>query len=220
LAQTTTLERRILALFFTTVGAELGLYDFKQKKFAPGAASHGAYQENLRAIQQALGSGTPAADLEELIRERYRAGERTALIGALLKAETRPGRAGLETDLLTGIEPLHPALFDRRMPVLTLVGQTLTEVSAGRVTPKAQFTLAQLIDYYAAALRGYAPRLKQHLGPWNWLLSQATLPELLTAIDLAREEHQEPGPLELTQYLAAARPIVQARAARRGETNP
>lgn len=220
----TKLERGLVELFFKTIGAEVGFFDFKTRAFRAGVESEGLYQENLKQIRAAL-KEMVAADLEQYVRERYVVGDRAPLLSDVLGKQSAPGRIGYEADLLERLErPLHPALFFRVMPTFAVSESGMVPVGQGKILPKAEFTLRNLIEYYFSRVH-VAPLLsRQELGPWNWVLQQADLNELLFAIDAAGEqstaEAREITPFGLVDFLPQARSSLAVMRARQGEGNP
>jgi hypothetical protein len=216
----TTVEARIVRVFLRSVGAELGFYNAGFKEFRAGVESEPVYQSNLEIVRSALKQGWVAADLEEFIISRYRAGERQALLSEILPKQPENKRLDESDNLLEDEEPhFHPQLFVRRMPSFTVTGGVMVPVTRGTVTPKEVFTLLDLVSYFFQHGRqGDTPRQRSAaINQMRWLLSQATVDEILFAIDLAEESGKDVGVFDLTDFLDVAREQVLVCEARSTE---
>lgn len=207
----TTVEARIVRVYLRSVGAETGFYNPSAKEFREGVESEPIYQSNLEIVRAALKQGWVAADLEEFILCRYKAGERAALLSAILPKQPESKRLDEMDNLLAeGDEHYHPQLFTRAIPGYAIQNGTMVPVTQGTVKPKPFFSLAELVDYFFSRSRmAHTPRQRSAaINQMRWLLSQADVDEILFAVDLADQEGKDGGVFDLTDFLEAARQEV------------
>lgn len=212
-----TVERRITELFLKSVGSGLGFYNAATKSFQKGLESEPLYQANLEIVQAALKSGWKASELEDHIVARYKAGERQALLSDILPNKAPAKRIDEEENLLeTGPDYQHTALYLRSAPTFAVVGESMVPMQRGSVKPKDEFTLRDLCNYYFETMRvpNTPRRWANALGSFRWLLGEARVDEVLTAVDLACAVNDETPVLRLSDYLDEARADVAAREAR------
>lgn len=214
-----TLDQKIVELFLKTVGAECGLYNGGTRLFIPNLESHHLYQSNLEIVRDVLKSGRLAAgELEELIRERYKAGERQALLSAILPKSAEKRQLDENENLIEdGTVYQHSELYVRTAPSFFVSGNSMYSSSPGTQTAKERYTLGELLDYYYRRLpvAQLTSRRNRDLGGMRYLLDGYRVDEVLHAIDRAGGEEKPLSVLKLEDYLPEAREIVRDRAARK-----
>jgi hypothetical protein len=212
-----TVDEKIVRLFLKTVGSELGFYQAATTDFIPDLELRPQYQANLEIIRSVLKEGRLSSkELETLILDRYRAGERQALISGLLpKAKARTDDN--ENLLEDGADYLHGALFVRTAPSFVVSGDAMLPVSGGQNLRRESFTLGELLQHYyrRMGLEGLEGRRSRDLGALRYLLAGTSLDTLLFAIDFAALDGARGGVLKLEDYLQEAEAEVRDRRSRR-----
>jgi hypothetical protein len=201
----------LLTAFFSSVGADIGYYDPKAKALREGVEENTLYQANLETLSVALKSGWKARDLKDWLWAQYRSGVRAALLAEILP-EDAPGREVGENDNLISRQSAysHPALHLFRPPTYVIGEDGLLPRTAGAVARKETFTLRDLTNYYYSRF----PRLARTNRTWDSSLflmkrlylraGAESLEMLLTAIDIASSQHDNPSAVRWDDYLGLA----------------
>lgn len=208
-------EERLAQFFLKSVGVECGLYNHGTKQLADGFEAEGLYQAHVATFASAMKQGWAYDDLHDLVASNYKSGVRAALVSNII-----PEREPLlkETDNLLADDDdyYHSALYIQRAPQFTLAGSMMLTVSAGSITRKETFTLRDLMTYYYDNTRtsSVSRRREAETKTMVWLLKQASLDEILFAIDVVRSEDASVSVVELTHYLDQGRADLDYRRAR------
>jgi hypothetical protein len=209
-------DEKIVQLFFKSVGAQLGYYNAQTKSFSDDMKMQPQYHTTLKVVQEVLTSGQLSSkELEDLILDRYRAGERTVSLASLLPKQKK-ALDGSENLLEDGFTYAHTYLYERTNPSFAIVGEGMVATVPGRVALKKTFTLDDLLTYYYAKT-GCAKvpgRKNRDLGAFRYLLEAYPLDRVLHAIDLAGDIGVR-SVLKLEDHMDAAEKEVKYLAARR-----
>lgn len=197
----------ILAQFFLkSVGAEVGFWNASTSEFSEGFEDEPLYQGNVSCFQNAMKAGHTFDDLHHMIGSNYKNGVRTALASAIIP-ERKNDDLEESSNLLDSDNPYyHPALFSVSAPRFAVAGTMMIPVARGSTTPKDTFTLRELMDYYYANIKTacLSSRRPSQTKTMMWLLKQASLDQILYAIDAASLTDKEIPIIELTKYLEEA----------------
>lgn len=210
-----TVDKRIVMLFLKSIAAGTGFYNPCTKKFDPTMESTPLYQSNLEVVRAALKEGWTASELEAWICDRYKAGERTALLSIILPKKSTAQQLGEDENLLEPeVNYQHSALYDREPPTFDVTDECCMLVHPGMVHRKRTFTLSDLVDYYLNMLElpASASRRNTTTGALRWLLKDARVDVVLTTIDLAVDV--APPAIKLGDWLEEARSIVHEKEGR------
>lgn len=208
-------EDKLAQFFLKSVGVGLGLWNASAEIFVDDLEDQGVYQSNVDIFATAMKSGWTYDDLHHLIGSNYKNGVRGALATEIIPKREDPLKEA-DTLLEEGAHYFHPALFDVIAPRFAIAGSVMLPVTRGSVTPKGRFTLRDLMDYYYENIKTacIAKRRDAQTKTMVWLLGQASLDEILYAIDAASLTDDDIPVVEITNWLDEGQKELRYRRAR------
>lgn len=191
-------EERLTQFFLKSVGASVGIYNAGTDEYK---TDEPLYKTNVDIFRSALRDGWTYDELHSLIGMNFRDKVSTALASDIITKKEIPLREG-DNLLISTQKYYHPALFNTTAGRWAVGPNTMVPVTRAASVQKDSFTLRDLVDYYYKIVKtGSSSRRREgDSKTMVYLLNQASLDEILFAIDAAGETNEEIRVIELNRF--------------------
>ena len=202
-------EKRILAAFFKTAGAHLGLAN------KDGVESNELYQGNLKCLRKLMSNGLPGDAIIRHCRLTSTNGAKTTWITEAVPDYVKDADSMDRNILTPGVKPIHRLVTRVTMPVSYVgLGQEVESNGDIEISYADSFTMEELLDYFFSTFQidNTAGRKKSAVGAFNYLLSIYNLDSILFGIDFAKDSGKYvKDPLQLKDFVDEAEEHLKLR---------
>jgi hypothetical protein len=194
---------RLVQFFLKSVGAGCGLY--VNEELVPNVEAAPLYISNKKIVEQALADGWKYDELHSFIGIQYRNKVQAALLSDILPKKEQP--VGEDDNLIAESGTyFHDQLFNKTATKWAVTSEGMIPVMRGSINRKERYTLRDLMDYYYMRVKtaNVTRRRSTATKTMAWVLSQASLDEVLFAIDAAAETDLDVQVVDLTRFFSKA----------------